>query len=528
MAILVVGASSTSIRLADELIGGGEHVRVLVLDGSPEWMLDELREVGATVIRRDQIREHALAEAGIDQMQAVVVLGLDEMTTVRVALMVEELNPDAQIVLELDNPAFGRRLEPLLGSCTVLSTAALAAPSFVAAAFPGGLAQPLTIGGRQLAAGRDSRVGGDVLAILGEVRADEDDMVLHHRGNVVLGTRVTSTGPRARQRGWWGALVALFDRRLRWVVATLVLLVIGSTVFFHLAAHLDWLTSLYVALTASTLTGMGEDFSQLPIGTRLVGIIIQLLGVLITSGITAVITDVLISSRLAALTSGLRGKPRKHYIVVGLGRVGLRVARGLKERGLSVVAIEQSEDAVGVPAARAARIPVLIGDSVDDATLQRAGVEQADCLVTVTDSDAANLQIALSAHALNPQVRVVTRMFDDDLASRVERQLSTGPTRSVSRLAAPAFAAAALGRRNETVVPVGRRVVILGELDVLRATTVGAVDNLGSCKVLAVRPRGSAVWAWDLTTELPLGPGDLVAVAATRAGMGLASKALSA
>ncbi|MEL4357902.1 MULTISPECIES: NAD-binding protein [unclassified Luteococcus] len=527
MATLVVGASSTSIRLADELCAGGEHARALVLPGQPEWMVEELRQAGAAVIVVDQIREHALAEAGIDQMQAVVVLGLDEMTTVRVALMVEELNPEARIVLELDNPAFGRRLEPLLGSCTVLSAAALAAPSFVAAAFPGGLAQPVMIGGRQLSAGRVSRVGGELVATLGEVRSDEDDTVLQGEGNVVLGTRVISTGPRARQRGWWGALVALFDRRLRWVVATLVALVIASTVFFHEVARLDWLTSLYVALTASTLTGMGEDFSQLPIGTRLVGIVIQLAGVLITSGITAVITDVLISSRLSALTSGLRGRPRRHYVVVGLGRVGLRVARGLKERGLSVVAIEQSEDAVGVPAARAARIPVLIGDSVDDDTLRRAGVEHADCLVTVTDSDAANLQIALSAHALNPQVRVVTRMFDDDLAGRVERQLGTGPTRSVSRLAAPAFAAAALGRHNETVVPVGRRVVILGEIDVQRPTTVGAVTSPGNCRVLAVRPKGSPLWTWKLHPGDRLEPGDLVAVAASRAGMGAAGKALT-
>lgn len=171
---------------------------------------------------RREHRDDDLSNAGVQRADAVVVLGLDEMTTVRVALTVEEMNPSARIVLELDNPAFGRRLEPLLGSCTALSAAEL-------------------------------------------------------------------------------------------------------------------------------------------------------------------------------------------------------------------------------PSMRALGIPVLIVEASDDEILRKTGVERAECLVTVTDSDAANLQVSLAAKAVNPGLRVVTSMFDDDLGGRVESQLDTGPTRWVSRLAAPCLRGGRVG-----------------------------------------------------------------------------------
>lgn len=49
MTILVVGASSTAIRLANELVRGGERVVALVLPDSQDWMLDYLGRSGATV-----------------------------------------------------------------------------------------------------------------------------------------------------------------------------------------------------------------------------------------------------------------------------------------------------------------------------------------------------------------------------------------------------------------------------------------------------------------------------------------------
>ena len=127
------------------------------------------------------------------------------------------------------------------------------------------------------------------------------------------------------------------------MVIGLVVLIALSTVYFHLGGR-DWLNSLYLALTASTSTGDG-DLTGLSTAFRFGAVIIQLFGLVLSAGITAVIVDALISARLAAITGGVRGKPRHHVVVCGLGRMGTAVAARLKARGIPVVAIEQREEA---------------------------------------------------------------------------------------------------------------------------------------------------------------------------------------
>ena len=184
----------------------------------------------------------------------------------------------------------------------------------------------------------------------------------------------------------------------------------------------------------------------------------------------------MISARLAAITGGVRGKPRHHVVVCGLGRVGTAAAARLKARGVPVVAIERHEDAVGVLQARQLKIPVIIAPASDASALEIAGIGRADAVLAVTDDEAVNLEIALVAKNANPGVRVVARLFDHDLAGRVERRLQLGATRSVSMLAAPAFAAAALGRRREVIFPIGRRVLLFTEITVSgRSTAPGTL-----------------------------------------------------
>ena len=534
--VLVIGASSTAVRLCDELLRSGVPVvLVQVQDTQPvaPWVSEDARALGVDLHTVAMVREAELRAAGVEGARAVVVVGMDEVSALRVALLVEELNPAARIVLEMAGSDLGARLEPLLGECVVLSSAELAAPSFVAAAIPDGVAQGARVGGRTVMVGRRGRIGGTELAVLGhslsQTRGEGDSAVTLTRPgagqesprDIVIGTEAIADGnaPRARQRGWWGAFVGIFDRRLRFVIAVLLALVAVSALFFHFAAHLDWWSAIYVALTASTLTGLGGDIATMSLTTRFFGVIIQLVGLVLSSGITAVIVDALLSARLGSLVGGVRGRPKDHHVVVGLGAVGTAVAGELLDRGLGVVAIERREDAPGVQGARRRGIPVVIGEASDASALAQAGVSRARAVLAVTDSDPANLQTALLVRQANPDVRVVTRLFDHDLASRLERQAGAGATLSVSMLAAPSFAAAALDRAAETVVPIGRRVVLLTEVPVARTVPVRELGRSAASLVLAVKQTGGE-WNWEPTADQVLQPGSRVAVAATRAGLG--------
>jgi voltage-gated potassium channel len=132
-----------------------------------------------------------------------------------------------------------------------------------------------------------------------------------------------------------------------------------------------------------------------------------------------------------------------HVVVCGLGKLGFRVTRQLLEFGQQVVAIERDADKPFIGQVRELDVPVIIGDARVHDILSKAGIERAAAVVCCTQDDLANLDIALDAQEANPDIKVVLRMFDDDLAGKVAKGFGIRTAFSTSALAAPAFAAAA-------------------------------------------------------------------------------------
>ncbi|HEY5821760.1 MAG TPA: NAD-binding protein [Propionibacteriaceae bacterium] len=521
--VIVIGADTTTVRLVEELTRAGEQVLVLAQASAPVEVVADVTALGVTVVHAHPVRDADLRAAGVDRAKSAVILGDDDVRAVRLALMLEELAPGLRLVIEMSNPQLGGKLTELIGDCTLLSSAELAAPVFVAAALATADTQTFEIGGRFVAAGPRGRVGGTELAVIGDSRLVGIDAVLPRSGgDVILGTELIGRPESvARQSGIVGAVTRMFDRRARLVVTGLIILIVLSTLYFHFGGN-GWLASLYLALTASTATGDG-DLGSLPIPFRFGAVVIQLFGLVLSAGITAVIVDALISARLAAITGGVRGKPRHHVVVCGLGRIGTSVAERLKARGVPVVAIESREDAPGVLRARQLKIPVIVAMAGDASAQEIAGIARADAVLAVTDDEAVNLEIALVAKNVNPGVRVVARLFDHDLANRVERRLQLGPTRSVSMLTAPAFAAAALGRRREVIFPIGRRVLLFTEITVNPSSAapgkmIRELEEDGASKILAWAPHTGSSWEWG-HADHELSGNDRLAVVATRAGL---------
>jgi hypothetical protein len=111
-------------------------------------------------------------------------------------------------------------------------------------------------------------------------------------------------------------------------------------------------------------------------------------------------------------------------------------------------------------------------------------------LMAMTSDDLANLQCALLARARAPDLRVVLRLFDHDLAVRVPAGGARPASRSVSALAAPAFAAAILGRRVAAVLPVGTRI-----LQIVGVTAgLPADDANARARLRGSRTRGRREW----------------------------------
>ena len=100
-------------------------------------------------------------------------------------------------------------------------------------------------------------------------------------------------------------------------------------------------------------------------------------------------------------------KLEKHVIVCGFGRIGVELAKALKDGAASFVVVEQNEQKVA--SARSLGYLCLQGDATQESVLEEAGIHRARILATVLPNDAANVFITLSARSLNKDIEIIAR-----------------------------------------------------------------------------------------------------------------------
>lgn len=181
-----------------------------------------------------------------------------------------------------------------------------------------------------------------------------------------------------------------------------------------------------------------------------------------------------------------------HIVIVGMGHLGFRVARALHEIGENFVIIEQNPQAELISHAHNWKVPVVPGDSLKPETLRQAGLERAHTIIICTSDDTMNLQIAIRARAVNPKVRSIVRMFDDDFSREVQSAFGITAAYSASALAAPAFAAAAAGLEVAQNIALEGRVLHLSHLIVapkspLEGKTVAQVEHRYDVSLVLLR-----------------------------------------
>ena len=135
-----------------------------------------------------------------------------------------------------------------------------------------------------------------------------------------------------------------------------------------------------------------------------------------------------------------------HIVIAGLGRVGRVIAEQLDEAGVAFVVIDP--DGARISAALERGWLALEGDATDDTALRRAAIENAQALVCAAPTDNMNIVITLSAHSLQPNLRIITRGENPDAIRKLERAgaskiispIHTGATRMVDVVLKPHLA----------------------------------------------------------------------------------------
>lgn len=244
--------------------------------------------------------------------------------------------------------------------------------------------------------------------------------------------------------------------RESWIVlAGFGLLALAGTFYLHGYYRIGFVAALYETLKLLTLQ------SSLPLPTDPLGQVLFFLLPLL--GLALIFQSVLNFGRLLldkgsrreAWQVALASTYRDHVIVCGLGRVSLRVVTQLRESGYDAVIIEREWGTEFVERMLNRKVPVILGDAREIATLRQAGLSRARAVVACINDDLLNIEIALTARAARPDIRVVLRVFNEALDRNLERQFGDNSAFSASALAAPTFAAAAVSRMIDYILALG-------------------------------------------------------------------------
>jgi Trk K+ transport system NAD-binding subunit len=129
------------------------------------------------------------------------------------------------------------------------------------------------------------------------------------------------------------------------------------------------------------------------------------------------------------------------YILCGVGRVGWRVLEYLHAAGLPVVVVDSRCAATDH---RLGSSRLVRGDCRHKSVLEEAGIARARGVLVMTNDDLVNVSTALLVRHLNPNVRIVMRLFNQNLVPRLGKAIRNIIALSTSTLAAPVFAMSAL------------------------------------------------------------------------------------
>ena len=550
--VIVCGAGHLGLRTIEELRSRYETVVAIGADDEAE---EALATAGVRLVVGDPRRPRVLREAGVSTAGAIVLTSSDDLGNLDTALAATGLNPHLRVVIRLFDQEVGARIPELFSDAIALSSSAVAAPGFVSAALDGQTGNQFRLAGRVLSSRRSrdparsarsipiARLAADrAVELLPDPGSGGDLIMVDVADDQVAGPRAAAASkpaaaePETSRSRLTRPVAAIRtqmtapQRRLLSFGAVLVGLAVVSAIYFNLVSGLSPLDAVTYAVTlltgSSVAVDIGDAASRAPLRTY--AILLSLIGAVLVAIVYAFITDALIRSRLLE-TLGVRAVPSDigdHVIVAGLGSIGYRVGLGVAARGVRVVAVELAEDRPLISPARASGMPVVIGDARSREVLDSLGLERARALVAATSDDLVNLAIALNARAIRPDLRVVLRLYDPEFAIRVQRGFGIRFTRSVSHLAAPAFAAAAIRSEVVATVPVGdRRLVLFARLRVPDGSTLigrlaSTLDRTEAVRLLAVADPGSDVARWEIPPDEVLEAEEEIVVAATREGLG--------
>lgn len=469
--IIVCGLGRTGSKIYSLLKQQGAEV-VAISHRSPG------RSPSKQIIVGDPRSNATLIQAGIRKAQTLILVHNDDALNLAILTQARILNPRIRIINRLLNYTLGDRLDLTLPDHFTMSVAALSAPLFTFAALGN-----KAIGQLQLFNCTwpiQEEVVDEAHPWLGkklkELWDDPDRMLIYYlptQGEIDLVSAIkqdhslqagdcliVGSKPKVftRRRSWYKKLfkailnIPRYQRYARPV--TLVSLALLGVIFVatltYISVNLE--TSIADALYFSVgmITGAGgkeevaENASDF---IKILTAVMMIIGAGVIGICYALINDFVLGSRFRQTLDAARIPRHNHYVVCGLGGLGIQIARQLHSQGHEVVVIESDPNNRFLHSARSRGIPVILEDASMPSTLKAVNIKRANSLIAVTSKDTTNLEISLTAKALSPYIKTIVRSSDPQFAQSMQEVFEFDCVLSPVELATHSFVAAALGGR---------------------------------------------------------------------------------
>lgn len=206
------------------------------------------------------------------------------------------------------------------------------------------------------------------------------------------------------------------------LLATLAIILVGKTLAAHiLVRRLGYARETSLTVAAS-LAQIGEfSFILVTLGLTL-GVLppegrdLILAGAIISIFMHPFLFSYVVHKVSKSLPEEVEPTPAPsstlvHVVLVGYGRVGGRIARGLRDRNKPLVVVEA--DAEKAEAASKEGYEVVIGNALDRRVLEAAGIDRATSLLIAIPEGFDAGAIAEKARALKPGLGIVARAHSD-------------------------------------------------------------------------------------------------------------------
>jgi len=543
---------------------------------SQNWEIPNLLQLLDDLIIGDCRQSNILQQAKIENCRAALIVTSNEKVNAETAIAIRQLNSSTRLIVRSNKANLNRLLGEQLGNFIAYEPTQLPAPAFALAALGKETLGYFSLDNQKIkVTKRQIKSGDSILSnrMLYEINSNTRRLLIHlpyhtptikpnfhvweseaiiQQGDTIIYAEVVeefvfetpkTNLRRTGQTSWLQKvtnLITSWKPRLRnfWQLSfqqqiqrvaiactfiVVLLLAIGTILFDKFYAETNLISAFYATATLllggyADLLGDFQPNDSIAWWLQLFAFILNLVGTAFVGVLYALLTEALLSSKFEFTKSRPPNPLANHIVIIGLGRVGQKVASLLQEFRQEIVGVSFSQD---FDRSILPKMPLIVGNLNE--ALAKANLQTAKSVIVATDDEMLNLEIALMAKTANPYNQIVIRTYGQDLSVHLAKLLPDANVLEAYRLASEAFAGAAFGENIINVFRIGCQNILVTEYtvetnDTLNGLLISEVAYGYGVEVIAHAKREQTLTLMP-SNDLKLAEGDRLIIFATVEGL---------